>query len=425
MEGRTLPSFLHFLELPARPPRGSRGILLPFSFLSTLSLFCLISVVSCTGAPGRETKPSPAPAPVRIPGDPQEKPVFLEAAPGWTARLLWAGDVGIWTAEILDVIPPSAGPEVTALDDKGRCVLLGLDSNKVSLWQPVMDGRWLGAVARMQPDPRDPWPELFVGGERGNLYRVKPLPQGGFDARVIAYFPGKEIHTLFAADLNPLLPGRELYACLSTGEVFLVDRPRSAGGAWKTVLVYKDPGRIRDAVVYPAPEGAGEDVVCVSRSGRAVRLYRSIDGVAAQVLYTSPQGLSRVDLRLGGNGEPVLYVGGDDGKLLRFQEFEGGTWTGELVYAGPPGLRGVAAGRVDADPSVETVAVFGYSREVVILRRTGEGVWEEERVFTAWDKGHWLCAGEVDDRNGTDELVLSGYGARVVLLSRPPGYGSR
>jgi hypothetical protein len=82
----------------------------------------------------------------------------------------------------------------------------------------------------------------------------------------------------------------------------------------------------------------------------------------------------------------------------------------------------VAAGRFDADPNVETIAVFGYSRKVQLLSRRESG-WEVETLFVDRDKGHWLAAVEVDGRNATHELVASGYGARIALLSRPPGYG--
>ena len=64
-------------------------------------------------------------------------------------------------------------------------------------------------------------------------------------------------------------------------------------------------------------------------------------------------------------------------------------WTSALVYAGPQGVRGLAAGRFDPDPHAETVAVFGYSGLVQLLRRTPQG-WTVESIFDYGDKGHWL-----------------------------------
>jgi hypothetical protein len=108
--------------------------------------------------------------------------------------------------------------------------------------------------------------------------------------------------------------------------------------------------------------------------------------------------------------------------VYRHERTGADTWQSELIYSGPQGMRGVAAGRFDADPKVETIALFGYSKKIEILTRGVEG-WRVETAFEDRDKGHWIAAGELDGRNGTDELVASGYGGRIVLLSRPPGFG--
>jgi hypothetical protein len=331
--------------------------------------------------------------------DPALDVVTLGAAGGWDARLLWTSDCGVWTVELAEVLPRAAGPEIVALDDRGRCALLNLYATKVSYWQPVMDGYWLGGVAHADIDPWLQGPELYLGGKRGNLYQVVPLEQGGFDSRVVAYFPGKEIHTLCAV-------GKVLYAGLISGEWM---RLEPAAGEWKVHLAHRDPGRIRDAVVV-----GGKDVVYVSGSGRLVRL----DGEKETELYRCPQGLARIDR---GSEPDVYYAVGDDGQVMRIAK-SGGRYEKEMIYAGPPGARGIARGRFFEDPRVEGLALFGYSGNVEILRKTPAG-WKSEKIFRDVDKGHWLVAGELDDRNATDEIVISGYGGRVVLLSRPAGYG--
>jgi hypothetical protein len=219
------------------------------------------------------------------------------------------------------------------------------------------------------------------------------------------------------------IPGNELYAALLTGELYLLD-PSSAGGSgeWEKILVHKDPGRIRDAVVIESDREGGDALVYASRSGRAVRLEPGPQGFHEEVLYTCPQGLARIDQARRHDGARIFYVVGDDGQVTRIER-KGDSWSRELIYAGPAGARGVAAGHFDKDPLKETIALFGYSGNVEILRRDATGTWRGETIFTDVDKGHWLCAGELDDRNGTDEIVVSGYGKRVVMLSRPPGYG--
>jgi hypothetical protein len=118
----------------------------------------------------------------------------------------------------------------------------------------------------------------------------------------------------------------------------------------------------------------------------------------------------------------VLYATCDDGRVIRLEQGKEGTFTPEVIYAGPQGLRGIVSGRFHADPNVESVAVFGYSRRVQLLTRYDDR-WHVETLFEDVDKGHWLAVGELDGRNATDEIILSGYGARVVLLARPPDCG--
>ena len=70
----------------------------------------------------------------------------------------------------------------------------------------------------------------------------------------------------------------------------------------------------------------------------------------------------------------VLYTTHDDGRILRHERGDAG-WKTATIYLGPEGPRGIAAGRFDADPAVETVAVFGYSGKVQLLSRR-ENKWE-------------------------------------------------
>jgi len=95
-----------------------------------------------------------------------------------------------------------------------------------------------------------------------------------------------------------------------------------------------------------------------------------------------------------------------------------------VIYHGPQGPRGIAAGYFDENHQVETIAIFGYSKKVELLSRRGDG-WQVETLFEDRDKGHWLAAAELDGRNNTHELLATGYSGRIVLLTRPTGYGRK
>ena len=239
---------------------------------------------------------------------------------------------------------------------------------------------------------------------------MRPYASGDLDARLIAQLPGKELHTLVALPRS----GRLLVFTRPGG--LYVASPEGAGEGWRIEELADPGGRVRDAVLLP---GESVRVACASRAGW-VRILEEWDGAWSwSTVHAEAMGFGRLAVRPG--APLVLYSTLDDGRVLRHEERAGG-WATETVYLGPAGPRGVAAGRFDADPAVETLAVFGYSGRVELLSRRDKG-WEVETLFVDRDKGHWLAACEVDGRNGTDELVASGYGARIVLLARPPGYG--
>ena len=352
--------------------------------------------------------------------------VPLEAAEGWRASLIHDnGSTGIWTVEACQVFPQYASPEVVGLDDRGRCLVMVPYSGK---WTPVVtiaDGTWLGGLAQGDVDPRIPGPELYTGAQSGNVYQVVAHREGRLDNRRVVCIPGREIHTLVAAEIDPGHAGLELLAFTNPGELWRL-APRDDGvDGFAAELVEALPGRVRNAVVLPGAGPGGTDAIAtVARSGQLALLSFEDGRPLWQTIYERPMGLGRLALRRG-PGQVVLYSCADDGLVVRHGRNGDGTWSHATIYAGPQGMRGIASGRFDADPERETVAVFGYSGDVELLTRPsdGRGPWGVATIFRDRDRGHWIAAGEFDGRNATDELVASGYGARIVLLSRPPGYG--
>jgi hypothetical protein len=356
--------------------------------------------------------------------DPASGEVPLPAAAGFRAYLVHQGDAGIWTVKCLPVLEQYACPEIVALDDLGRCTVLISYSGKWTPWLTVQDGRWLGGIAHADVDPRRPGKELYVGGQRGNLYQIWPHPHGGFDTNVIAYLPGREIHTLVAADLDQTREGIELYAFTRPGGLYQIQPQAEPGNAFTCRLVEELPGRVRDAAILRDSNGEAIGVATVSRSGQLCLMQIDAGKPKWTTLYGADTGLGRLAVRPRTAGGPiVLYVTCDDGCVIRMEQRGDGCFESEVIFTGPQGPRGLVSGHFHADPSVESVAVFGYSKQVQLLTRKDGGQWRAETIFEDVDKGHWLVVGEVDGRNTTDEIILSGYGARVVLLTRPPGYG--
>jgi hypothetical protein len=375
-------------------------------------LWCLFILAALAVA--QEAAPSPAPPPVATPEgppvakEPKDGEVPLPAGEGWTASLVIdQAPTGIWTVKSFDVFPEHGCPEVVGLDDLGRCLVLSSYSGR---WTPnpiIHDHKWLGGLDMADVDPRIPGRELYTGGQRGNLFQVVAYPQTALDCRLIAGLEGKEIHTIVARPEE-----KDLLVFTRPGGLYRVT-PTGPDGRFETTLVEELEGRVRDAVTLPTGE-----IATVSRTGHLRLLRMAPEGPRWTLVHEEAMGMGRV--AAGASGR-VLYTTLDDGRVLR-HALEGPRWSTETIHCGPQGPRGVAAGRFDADPQVETVAVFGYSGRVELLSRRGEE-WKAETAFLDRDKGHWLAAAELDGRNGTHELLASGYGGRIVLLARPPGYG--
>lgn len=380
--------------------------------MSRPALLLLVGLGACR-AP--DSLPSGAP-------DPAQGEVWLEAvADDWRASLVVDnGETGVWTVMPVQLFPQYATPEVVGLDDRGRCLISVSYSGKWTTIATLEDGEWLGGLAHADVDPRVAGAELYVGGRRGNLYQIVAYPHGALDQRLIAHLPGREIHTILAGELDPSSAGPELLVFTRPGGLYRLT-PTGPDGRFETVHIGDLGGRVRDALVLPVQQGRALEMATVSRAGWLKILRMGADGPAWTLVHAAPMGKGRLTLAPVRPGRgTVLYSTQDDGLVLRHERGTDGAWSTETVFVGPKGPRGLAAGRFHADPEVESLALFGYSREVILLTRR-KGGWESEVLFVDRDKGHWLSVAELDGRNGTDEILLSGYGARVVLLARPPG----
>jgi hypothetical protein len=358
--------------------------------------------------------------------DPAMEARPLESASDWNAFLLLDNeDVGIWTVKVFQVFEHYASPEVVGLDDQGRCWVLVSYSGKWTPQSVIQEKRWLGGLAHGDVDPRIPGKELYTGGQRGNLYQVVAHGNGLLDYRLIASFPGLEIHTILTGDLDPKRAGNELLVFTRPGNLFAVT-PTGGDGTFESRHVQVLPGRVRDAVVLPGEAGSAPEILTVSRAGELALLNLSGKEPEWRTVHRIEMGRGRIALGSVNPGEPlVLYTSADDGRIYRHERHSRGKWMTEAIYLGPQGPRGIAAGRFHADPGLETVAVFGYSGKVQLLSKSKgkEGPWHVETLFIDRDKGHWLAAAELDGRNNTQEIIGSGYGGRIFMLARPPGHG--
>jgi peptide/nickel transport system substrate-binding protein len=375
------------------------------------------------------------PSPKAILGDPRLGEVHLETRGDWNATLLHQGEAGVWCVKALTVFPQYGCPEVVGLDDKGRLLVFTSYSGKWTPAESVKDGTWLGGIAQVDLDPTVPGTELYTGGNGGNLYRVitrnEPRGASRLESLEIGHIPADDVHTMVGGELLPSRPGSELLAFTGSGKLYAIEHRGAAeedgAAAFALRRLAELPGRVRDAVILPARAGEAPWIACVSRSQEIFLVRLTTTGLEQRPISSEGMGTGRIALRTRDPRRPdepfVLYATRDEGVILRFEGTPESGWKREIIYAGPQGPRGIAAGRFDADPAVETVAIFGYSKQVELLARKGEGAWTAETIYDDAEQGHWITAAELDGRNATDELVCSGFGGRISLLARKPGYG--
>jgi hypothetical protein len=378
------------------------------SILSFATAAFLLFTVSCVVPASAPVGANPATSYVPLAG----------ATEGWNASLvLDNGSTGIWRMEPVPLLPQYATPELIGLDDKGVCWVMVSYSGKWTPLRVLNDGAWLGAVTFGDIDPQAEGNELYVGGENGLLYQVRSYKDGGLDARRIARFPSSEIHTLNSGDLDPNNPGKEILVFTRPGALYRVHRAES--GEFQTELLSEISGRIRDSMLMPD----GRTMLTAGRNGDVSLLTLEADGLHWQVIHHADQGRGRLAIgAMTAVGLPILYSSGDFGRIFRHEPTASGDWSTTTIYAGPVGPRGLVSGQFHTDPSVETVAVFGYSGRVELLENH-DGAWSTSTLFTDRDRGHWLSVVEIDGRNNTSEIMLSGYGGRMVMLSKDPGSG--
>ena len=379
---------------------------------------------ACTSSPEQLPGGDPSKGEIRVPG----------TAPGWEAFHIYTTDTWRLHCVGADFITGYYGsPQAVVLDEKGRCVLLQLDSGKWSAQVVVEDGRACSAWANGDLDPRVDGTELYVGGGGGNLYQVVHHRTTGYVTTLVAAMPGAALSKLVLADLVPARPGHEMLAFTNNGPVYEV-RPDGKDRGFKFELIGDLGTRARDAVLLPASRTRPPRMAVVLQTGEVALVTRTEQGMERTALCREPMSIARIARKPparrsgagaagGEDGAEVVYVARCDGLVLRFAERPDGAWTRDILFAGPQGPRGLCAGRFDADPRVETVAVFGYSKKVQLLSARPGEPWRMETLFTDVGGGHWLAAVELDGRNTTDEMIGGGFSYHVFTLGRAPGYG--
>ena len=86
-------------------------------------------------------------------------------ADGWRADLAHDGDECVWYAKVDKVVAAHGANEVVVTDDAGRFTLLTVYSGQWTAHSAVGDGQWLAPAHAADVDPRVPGAELYAAGK--------------------------------------------------------------------------------------------------------------------------------------------------------------------------------------------------------------------------------------------------------------------
>jgi len=344
----------------------------------------------------------------------------------WEPILAWQGDSPI---ERLKAGRPDAsdpGLQVVSVDQGGTVALVHFDGGKPRAEILLKNDGGMTGLCVADLDPSIPGEEIYAGGgnempswppkpgDGGVVLQIVPRPGG---PRVRRVFEGEAyVHALERYGSGRLLVTDYL------GRVFLLT-PEAGEGPWPRTLLYADPPskdpevpKIKDVAVLRDPSGAApHEILLVMKTGRAVVL--DIDHPeGARLVHEEPGGLSRAEA----DAEGGAFVTGYAGRVLRFVRDGAGFRVEAIHLEGPDsGLRGVVQGRFPVAGGEAPLAIFGYM-QVCRLLTPSFGAWDAVSIFRDEGKGHALLAADLFPGNGADELVLAGYGNRItVLVARP------
>lgn len=318
----------------------------------------------------------------------EQKP--LAAADGWNAAQIHTGPGGVWYARVAKVWPAYGPPEAIVTDEKGHLTVLSAYSGKWTARSVTPDGGWLAPSAPADVDPRVPGAELYAAGKHGNVHRItlRALAYGnwGLDTIEIGHAAGEEFHTVVAADLDPSGPGSELLAFAISGAVYQLEPAKEGSPIFTMRKVATVEGRVRDAVVVPQKGGSGAWVAAVTRSGHLLAMHLRGSRLERRIMAHEPAGLGRIVWREapGRKGLGVLYVTRDDGVVLRFAE-------------GPIAAEASQGNAARRDPA-----------------------WKREVIFAGAQGLRGIVIGRFHSDPARESVMVYGYGKKVQHVSRAP-----
>lgn len=347
------------------------------------------------------------------------------APPRWHPVVLWQG------ADAFERVrtgrPDAADPrlQIVGVDQGGNVVLIHWSGGDARAEVIHRHPGELTGLLLADLDPSIPGEEIYVGGseqgeEGGAVVQLAVTPDG---TRVRRLWSGDAyVHSLEAIDAQHGRP-RGLLVSTYAGQVLRLE-PAAGDGSWSGGTLFADAPsddrerpKIKDAAFLATSDGSPRhEALLAFKTGRLLHL--DLDAPAsARFLHDEAGGLSRVTADPDGGA----WITGYAGRVLHFRRADGGGGGGfacdVLACEGADsGLRGLVAGRFPLpDGRVAPLALFGFHALCRALVPS-EGAHDVVTLFHDIDRGHCIEAADLVPGNDADELLLAGYSRRIVAL---------
>jgi hypothetical protein len=199
---------------------------------------------------------------------------------GWNTQIIWRGFDWLYEVDIGELTGTTDQKEIVVVGEFKRATILersgqGWEATTIARDSEIIEACWISDVIRERPGN-----EVLLGGGRGTIM-VCYQDLGTWKVEDLVGFGDRnQISDLLMADIDPNIPGEEIYASTFDGNVRQVFR---SGGNWTQRIVHKE-GRI----IYGMETGeiAGQNVLTIGTYAYRTGIIWYEEGFNFKPLYS-------------------------------------------------------------------------------------------------------------------------------------------
>jgi hypothetical protein len=240
---------------------------------------------------------------------------------------MWEAGAKLERVIVGDIDNDGRPSEVLVLAQDGRVAVI---TGAASKWNAKVVWKHRGGLigaAIGDLDTSHQGSEILVGGSGGVVEMIYPDNL----QHMTVFDKGVSIHGLVIGDAMQSVLGNELLAVDNSGQAFIIYR---IGKNWRSEEIFKDSGRLRDAIIAGLDINHPENEICVvGSSGHANLLWEEGGNWQHETIWKSARGFGRIACeKVEAVGKDfVVVIAGDSGEAILLERGKGG-WKGKLSF---------------------------------------------------------------------------------------------